>query len=65
MPTRSGSRLGVERANRVDLGLSFDLGWRVGRILRLVRTGADNGGHSTDVMEINKPEDLGDIAISV
>jgi hypothetical protein len=28
----------------------------------LVRTGADGGGQSTDVMEINKPDDIGDIA---
>jgi hypothetical protein len=34
----------------------------VGWILRLVRTGADGGGQSTDVMEINKPDDIGDIA---
>jgi hypothetical protein len=34
----------------------------VGWILRLVRTGADGGGHSTGVMEINKPDDIGDIA---
>jgi hypothetical protein len=34
----------------------------VGWILRLVRTGADGGGKSTDVMEINKPDDIGDIA---
>ena len=34
------------------------MGW----ILRLVKTGADGGGQSTDVVEINKPDDLGDIA---
>jgi hypothetical protein len=34
----------------------------VGWILRLVKTGGDGGGQSTDVMEINKPDDLGDIA---
>jgi hypothetical protein len=37
-------------------------GGRVGWILRLVKTGAAGGGQSTDVMEINKPDDLGDIA---
>ena len=31
-------------------------------ILRLVKTGAEGDGQSTDVMEINKPDDLGDIA---
>jgi hypothetical protein len=31
-------------------------------MLRLVKTGAEGDGQSTDVMEINKPDDLGDIA---
>lgn len=31
-------------------------------ILRLVKTGAEGDGQSTDVMKINKPDDLGDIA---
>ena len=31
-------------------------------ILRLVKTGAEGDGQSTDVMEINKPDDLGNIA---
>jgi hypothetical protein len=31
-------------------------------ILRLVKTGAEGDGQSTDVMEINKPDDLADIA---
>jgi hypothetical protein len=31
-------------------------------ILRLVKTGAEGAGQSTDVMEINKPDDLADIA---
>ena len=31
-------------------------------ILRLVKTGAEGDGQSTDVMEIIKPDDLGDIA---
>jgi hypothetical protein len=30
-------------------------------MLRLVKTGADGAGHSTDVMEINRPGDLADI----
>jgi hypothetical protein len=34
----------------------------VGWILRLVKTGAEGDGQSTDVMEINKPDDLSDIA---
>jgi hypothetical protein len=34
----------------------------VGWILRLVRTGADGGGQSTEVMEINEPDDIGDNA---
>jgi hypothetical protein len=36
-------------------------GGRLGWILRLVKTGADSGGQSMDVMEITKPDDLGDI----
>ena len=31
-------------------------------ILRLVKTGAEGDGESRDVVEINKPDDLGDIA---
>ena len=31
-------------------------------ILRLVKIGAEGDGHCTDVMEINRPDDLGDIA---
>jgi hypothetical protein len=31
-------------------------------ILRLVKTGAEGDGQSADVIEINKPDDLGDIA---
>jgi hypothetical protein len=37
-------------------------GGRVGWILRLVKTGADGDDQSTDVMEINKPDDLSDTA---
>ena len=32
------------------------------RILRLVKIGAEGVGQHTDVMEINRPDDLGDIA---
>ena len=31
-------------------------------ILRLVKTGAEGAGQCTDVREINRPNDLGDIA---
>ena len=31
-------------------------------ILRLVKIGAEGDGHCTDVMEINRPDDLDDIA---
>jgi hypothetical protein len=34
----------------------------VALILRLVKTGAEGDGQSTDVMEINRPDDLGHIA---
>jgi hypothetical protein len=40
----------------------FDLGERVAWILRLVKTGAAGEGRTLDVMEINRPDDLGDIA---
>jgi hypothetical protein len=34
----------------------------MGRVLRLVETGADSPGRSVDVMEVSRPRDLGDIA---
>jgi hypothetical protein len=37
-------------------------GGRVAWIVRLVKTGAEGEGHCTDVMEIIRPADLGDIA---
>jgi hypothetical protein len=37
-------------------------GVRVAWIVRLVKTGAEGEGHCTDVMEIIRPADLGDIA---
>ena len=40
----------------------FDLGKRVAWILRLVKTGAAGEVRTLDVMEINRPDDLGDIA---
>jgi hypothetical protein len=40
----------------------FDLGERVAWILRLVKIGAEGEGRALDVMEINRPDDLGDIA---
>ena len=41
---------------------SFGRGWRVAWILRLVKTGAEGEGQCTDVLEIIRPDDLGDIA---
>jgi hypothetical protein len=40
----------------------FDPGERVAWILRLVETGAAGEGRTLDVMEINRPDDLRDIA---
>jgi hypothetical protein len=40
----------------------FDVGERVAWILRLVKIGAEGEGRALDVMEINRPDDLGDIA---
>src|ERR1035437_2014530 len=35
---------------------------RVSWILRLLKTGAEGEGQATDVMEIDRPDDVGDIA---
>jgi hypothetical protein len=40
----------------------FWVGWRVAWIVRLVKIGTEGEGPCTDVMEINRPDDLGDIA---
>jgi hypothetical protein len=40
----------------------FDLGERVAWIIRLVKIGAEGEGRTGDVMEINRPDDLGNIA---
>ena len=40
----------------------FDLGESVGWILRLVKSGTEDEGRSRDVMEIERPDDLADIA---
>ena len=40
-------------------------GGRVAWILRLVKTGAEGDGQSTDVMEINKSDGLGGLAAMV
>ena len=40
----------------------FDLGDRVAWILRLVKIGAEGEGRSVDVMEIHRPDHLGNIA---
>jgi hypothetical protein len=42
--------------------LFSDRGWRVAWILRLVKTGAEGEGPGTDLMEIARPDGLGDIA---
>ena len=40
----------------------FDLAERVAWIIRLVKIGAEGEGRTLDVMEINRPDDLSDIA---
>ena len=40
----------------------FDLGERVAWIVRLVKIGAEGEGRTLDVMGIDRPDDLGDIA---
>src|SRR5215213_4493010 len=40
----------------------FWVGWRVAWIIRLVKIGTEGEGACTDVMQINRPDDLGDIA---
>ena len=47
---------------RAFSGVSFDLGDRVAWILRLVKIGAEGEGRSVDVMEIHRPDHLGNIA---
>jgi hypothetical protein len=49
-------------AMRAFSGVSFDLGDRVAWILRLVKIGAEGEGRSVDVMEIHRPDHLGNIA---
>jgi hypothetical protein len=44
------------------LAFVFDPGERVAWILRLVKIGADGEGPALDVMEVNRPDDFGDIA---
>jgi hypothetical protein len=59
---RDGLKIGGAGAKGVFLRLFFDWGGRVVWILRLVELGAEGDGRSTDVMEIGRREDLGDIA---
>jgi hypothetical protein len=54
--------LGVRAAKGYFSRLFFDWGGRVAWILRLVQIEAEGDGQSTDIMEINRPDDLGDIA---
>jgi hypothetical protein len=43
-----------------SFSLFSDRGWGVGWIVRLVEVGAEGSG--AEIMEITKPDDLGDIA---
>jgi hypothetical protein len=54
--------IGGEGDEAVVSRLFSDRGWRVAWIVRLVKTGADGEKQSADVMKINRPDDLGDIA---
>ena len=58
----TAARLG-ERAEQDMTGRVFSwLGIRMGWVLRLVETGVDGSSRSVDVMAIDRPGDLGDIA---
>ncbi len=54
--------MGVWTPERYFRVQSLTEGGRVAWILRLVKIGADGDNQSTDVMTINRPDDLGDIA---
>lgn len=55
-------KIGVSSARGIFRVYSLTGARRVAWILRLVKTGLDGEGQSTDVMEINRPDNLGDIA---
>jgi hypothetical protein len=55
-------RLGVRAPKRYFCVCTLTGGGRVAWIVRLVKTGADGEKQSDDVMKINRPDDLGDIA---
>jgi hypothetical protein len=54
--------IGGEGDEAVVSRLFSDRGWHVAWVVRLVKTGADGEKQSADVMKINRPDDLGDIA---
>ena len=58
----TAARLGVRRPVGYFRVGSLTEGGCVAWILRLVNTGAEGEGPCTDVMEINRPDDLGDLA---
>ncbi len=58
----TAARLGVRRPIGYFRIHSLTWGGCVGWILRLVKTGAEGEGPCTDVMEIHRPDDLGDLA---
>ena len=59
--TRDCRKIGGVSA-REHVARLFWVGWRVAWIVRLVKIGTEGEGSCTDVMEINRPDDLGDIA---
>jgi hypothetical protein len=59
---RDCRKVGGASAKRAFSRLSSARSGRVVWILWLVKIGAEAGGQAVDVMEINRPDDLGDIA---
>jgi hypothetical protein len=62
-PVPTGLPQGLGSLHHADIVRSvFDLGESVGWILRLVKSCTEDEGRSWDVMEIERPDDLTDIA---
>jgi hypothetical protein len=60
--SRDCLEIGGADAEAIVSRLFSDQGWRVAWIVRLVKTGANGEEQSADVMQINRPDELGVIA---
>jgi hypothetical protein len=61
-PVQTGTAANFGVSTHEDIFAVFDPGERVAWILRLVKLGAAGEGPALDVVEINRPDDLGEIA---